>query len=126
MHKQVFMYGCLTITISLGAISDLPVHENIGRSELSAIVFDRQQNAAQPFDGQEGRSMIHNKNANADGGASNITVFIHDNGPIEARFSLSDNQTKYVTGLAALMLICCTVVATQNAELIMRLLEQRQ
>jgi hypothetical protein len=126
MHKKVFMYGCLTMVFAVNA-TDLPtLYERTERSPLSTLAYDRQQNAAQwSDDHQAGSSAIHNKSANVDRVIPNITVSIPDKGPIEATFSLSDNQTKYVTSLAAVLLICCTVVATQNTELVVRLLGQK-
>ena len=121
MHKKVFMYGWLTITISLGAVSDLPVHERAEQSELSVIAGEKQPS---PCAMRQEANTAMSEGA-IDRVAPTITVSIHDNGPIEATFSLSDSQTKYVTGLAALLLICCTVVATQNAELVVRLLGQK-
>lgn len=117
MHKKVFMYGCLTMVLAVNT-TDLPTtYERTEGSPLSALAYDRQQDTAQWFNGKENR--------NADRVGPNITVSIPDKGPIEATFSLSDNQTKYVTSLAAVLLICCTVVATQNTELVVRLLGQK-
>lgn len=119
MHKQVFIYAFLTMTISLGAM-DLPsVSEYADRSAIAMLAREQQENTSQRFGRQGGEGAI---TANSADRIPNIKVSVPGVGPVEA--SLSDNQTKYLSTLAAVVVICCAWVATQKPELIMHFLQQ--
>lgn len=119
MHKRMFMYACLTMAISLSAMDVPSAYEHADRSSISMLVRDQQENPSQRFGRQDGEITMVESTA---GRIPNIKVSVPGVGPVEA--SLSDNQTKYLSTLAAVVVICCAWVATQKPELIMRLLDR--